>query len=79
MVQRTYPKCPFYISGSRDEKRQITITHELPEDNIGFDILSQIRFSSLRDRKDWIEIFCADRYEHCPFYPGILAKYEKGE
>jgi hypothetical protein len=72
-------KCPFFISKSRDEKRQITITHEAPVDNLGFNILNQVRFNTIRDRKDFFELFCADMYAACPFYKEIERKYEEAD
>ena len=79
MTQRSYAQCPFWIAKSRDEKKQITITHELPADNLGFDVKNQLRFPTAKERRDWMELFCADRYKDCPFYAGIMEKYERRE
>lgn len=70
-------RCPFFVAKSREEKFQITITHELPHDNFGFQVISQLRFFTKRERKDFYELFCADRYENCPFFKEIEKKYEK--
>lgn len=70
-------KCPFFITKSRDTKLQITITHELPADNLGFQVMNQLRFANKRERMDFYELFCSGRYEGCPFYEGIKKKYEK--
>lgn len=38
---------------------------------------NMLRFKSLKERKDWMELFCEDKYENCPYYKAIYQKYEE--
>ncbi len=75
----TYATCPFFVCKSKNTREHITITCENPEFNMGFDMLSQLRFLKKRDREDWFEIFCADCFQTCPYYRRIMEKYDRAE
>lgn len=66
-------RCPYYVTKSREEKVQITITCQNPVENLGFEVMSQRRFLSKAERKNFMELFCWDRYQSCPFFQAIQA------
>lgn len=71
-------RCPFYVTHSCGEKaNKITITCEGVTKNLGFDVKNMLLFRSKNERKDYMEIFCSDRYECCPYYQTIVKKYEE--
>lgn len=71
-------RCPFYLSKKRKNLRQaITITCENIENNLGFDVKNMLSFQTVRDREDWMGIFCNDRFGSCPYYQKIYEKYEE--
>lgn len=66
-------KCPFYIShNSTGRNNNITITCELIQSNMGFDVKNLLSFNDGRQRKDYMEIFCMDVFEGCPYYQCIV-------
>ena len=71
-------RCPYYVTKSREEKVQITITCQNPVPNLGFEVMSQRRFTCKEERKNFMELFCWDRYENCPFYQSIRAVEAQG-
>lgn len=75
----SYAACPFFVCKSKNAREHITITCENPEFNMGFDMLSQLRFLRKQDREDWFEIFCVDCFRTCPYYQRIKKKYDKLE
>lgn len=40
---------------------------------------NMLRFKNLEERKDWMELFCEDKYENCPYYKAIYQKYEEDQ
>lgn len=73
-------QCPFYLSKKREKLRQaITITCENIENNLGFDVKNMLSFKSIRERTDWMGLFCEDGYQNCPYYKKIYQKYEEAE
>ena len=73
-------QCPFYLSKKREKLRQaITITCENIENNLGFDVKNMLSFKSIRERTDWMGLFCEDEYQNCPYYKKIYKKYEEAE
>lgn len=69
-------KCPFYISHNQ-KQRNVTILCENIENNMGFEVKNMLWFNSLEERKDWMELFCEDRYEECPYYKTVYKKYKE--
>ena len=60
-------QCPFYLSKKREKLRQaITITCENIENNLGFDVKNMLSFKAIRERTDWMGLFCEDEYQNCP-------------
>ena len=73
-------QCPFYLSKKREKLRQaFTITCENIENNLGFDVKNMLSFKSIRERADWMGLFCEDEYQNCPYYKKIYKKYEEAE
>lgn len=70
-------KCPFYKRSSAVQAKSITITCENIMPNIGFDIDNKLNFRTLQDRKDYVELFCGDVYENCPYYKMIIKNYKE--
>ena len=71
-------RCPFYITHSYGDKgNKITITCENIVGNLGFDVKNLLAFSSKEERRDYMGLFCSDRYESCPYYRVIEKKYEE--
>lgn len=64
-------RCPYYITRSRPDKKSATITCFNIENNLGFDIKNQISFTCHEEAKNYVEIFCADLYETCPYYKAL--------
>ena len=60
-----------------DNGNKITITCESIVGNLGFDVKNLLAFSSKEERRDYMGLFCSDRYEHCPYYQVIEKKYEE--
>lgn len=64
--------CPFYESHNRGTgNNKITITCERIKTNMGFNVHNMLSFANNRQREDFMEIFCMDRYKHCPYYEVI--------
>ena len=38
-----------------------------------------ITIKSIRERADWMGLFCEDEYQNCPYYKKIYKKYEEAE
>lgn len=79
MSYAQYPKCPFYISASGLTKRTklITVTCECHVENLGFDVRPMLRFRNRADRRDFMELFCNDRWKECPWAKRIAEKYRE--
>lgn len=70
--------CPFYEAHNHGSGNKITITCEKIRENMGFDIRNQLLFADNAQRKDYMEIFCMDRYKGCPYYRAIYnQKYKE--
>lgn len=71
-------KCPFFLQYSKHLRgNNITLTCEPLDDNMGFDMSLKTAFSTEAERRDYMELFCCDRYEQCPMYKAIEKKYDK--
>lgn len=46
---------------------------------MGFEMQNMLRFKNLEERKDWMELFCKEKYENCPYYTAIYQKYEEDQ
>lgn len=68
--------CPFFRRLARAEQKQVTISCQNLCENIGFDMITQFRFKNLQERKDYIELFCSDRYKNCPYYEALVQRRE---
>lgn len=78
MPNQEYVKCPFYITHSVGEKgNKITVTCEGIVRNMGFDVKNLLVFKSKKERRDYMELFCMDRYKNCPYYREIEKKYKE--
>lgn len=65
-------KCPYFRRYNKNIHYQnITITCEPLEKNLGFEVTLKSCFHTLAERRDFMELFCCDRYEHCPMYKAI--------
>lgn len=47
------------------------------KNNLGFEVKNMLWFSNLTERKDWMDLFCSDKYTECPYYRAIYKKYEE--
>lgn len=63
--------CPFYISHNKGIGNNITITCERIKTNMGFNVHNKLSFINGKQRDDFMEIFCMDRYTSCPYYDVI--------
>ena len=64
--------CPYYHGITITKGGQVIgIGCECIEANMGFDVLTLLRFKSKADMDDYFEIFCADRCDGCPYYQAI--------
>lgn len=63
--------CPFYLSHNRGGGNNITITCECIKTNMGFDVKNRLSFMNAEERNDYMEIFCMDRNDQCPYYEVI--------
>ena len=63
-------KCRYYIEDATVPGRiaAASIVCRQPAKTAGFPIDSMLRFKTIQERKDYVELFCFDRYEQCPFY-----------
>lgn len=64
-------KCPFYISHTTNKKaanNNITVTCEFAVKDIGFEMQNRLSFANRNERRDYMELFCMDRFECCPYY-----------
>lgn len=71
--------CPYYIRHSRSE-RQYTISCEflMTPESLGFTPELRIGFKEREDFKDYIELFCCDRFRACPVFKAILRERNEG-
>ena len=68
-------RCPFYVRHSRRGKNMATITCEEFMENSGFDMNNQILFKTSSDEEAYMELFCMDAYESCPYFQ-FIRKYK---
>lgn len=71
--------CPFFKSRTRrNAPNAIDITCETIE-KMGFRMKNKLSFGSVKEREDWMEIFCEDieNYTNCPYAKLISKKYEE--
>lgn len=72
--------CPFFVQYNKHIRgNMITLTCEPLDDNMGFDMSLKTAFATEGERRDYMELFCADRYESCPMFQAIKRKYDKRE
>ncbi len=64
-------RCPFFLAYNNGRGNNITITCEEIHSNLGFEVHNKLDFLNRTEREDWMEVFCMDRYEGCPYYQGI--------
>ena len=60
-----------------DNGNKITITCESIVGNLGFDVKNLLAFGSKEELRDYMGLFCSDRYENFPYYRVIEKKYEE--
>lgn len=71
-------RCPFFESKTRNKKQSASITCEIIDNNLGFEMRNQLSFKNHNEMADYGELFCMDMYEACPYYKAIYAKkYEE--
>ena len=62
-------KCPIFTNVVRTQKGQfIGIECLQAEVNLGFDVSHTLRLHNSNDLRDYLDIFCRDRYETCPYF-----------
>ena len=67
--------CPFY-QGIVTTKRMACVQCESMDVNLGFDTSHLIRLESYRELRNYIELFCCDRFKSCPYYQAVMrSKY----
>ena len=72
----SYVLCPFYLN--HFQKRQMQyVSCEYFVRNSGFDITMKHYFRLKQEMIDYMELFCCDRYESCPYYKIVLQGYNK--
>lgn len=64
-------KCPFFGNVSRKDKAMATITCEKIETKLGFDTRNQLLFPCHEEKQNYLELFCCDMYDTCPYYRSI--------
>lgn len=77
MPKDRHCKCPFHVTRSRSGKKRATITCEMIENDLGFDIWNQVLFTCHEEENNYYEIFCADMFETCPYYKAIYRYQEE--
>lgn len=71
-------RCPFYVN-HKSRTGNVTLTCENIKNKMGFEMQNMLRFKNLEERKDWMELFCKEKYENCPYYTAIYQKYEEDQ
>jgi hypothetical protein len=72
-------KCPFYVR-SLIGRSLVGVECEalMDEEHLGFAISHFHKMNNGRDLRDFVEVFCADMYETCPYYKAVMAiKYKE--
>ena len=70
-------KCPYFLTYNKNKRaHNITITCEPLNNNLGFDMTLKSCFDTARERSDYMELFCCDRYTECPMFKAISEKYK---
>ena len=75
----TVVTCPFYVRhkfSKRNDNEELVsyISCEGLSKNLGFDITMQHRFKNKVEAKDYIELFCCDRYKECPYFKAVMSQ-----
>lgn len=67
--------CPLYRRVTRTTKgKTIIINCSNERFNLGFEAEPCLRFKTHQELKDYIELFCGDRFEHCPMYRAFVGQ-----
>lgn len=70
-------KCPYYICRSSKGKKSPTITCDKIYSHLGFNIKNKLEFDSFLERENYVQIFCEDMYETCPYFKKIFEREVK--
>lgn len=77
-MNEVFAQCPFFLGKTwRKGGNNFTITCETIKDNMGFDVKNMLSFRNDEERKVWMELFCEDDYEECPYCQQIYKKYKE--
>lgn len=68
-------KCPYY-HGIVTSKRMIGIECDtlMPEQKLGFDVAHYQRFRTYKELRSYIDIFCCDMWETCPYAKTLMER-----
>lgn len=68
-------KCPYY-HGVVKSKRMIGIECDalMSEQKLGFDVTHYQRLRTYRELNDYVDIFCCDQWETCPYAATLIER-----
>lgn len=69
-------KCPFFENVLISRKSQIAGVQCLGLEGSGFDVRTYNRLRNTKELRDYVDKFCADNYESCPYYKVALMAEE---
>ena len=69
-------KCPLFRNVIRTNKGQFQGVECIQDQNLGFDVTHIVRLRNKEDLRDYLEIFCEDLYETCPYYQAFTREWK---